>query len=78
MRVYAQASRASVGHLRTRGGEHEIDLIVERDDHRIVAFEVKLTRAVTDSDVRHLHWLRRTIADTEKTTRSTIDGSRVT
>jgi len=30
LRVYAQASEARVFHLRTSGGEHEIDLIVER------------------------------------------------
>lgn len=61
VRVYAQAAHASVKHLRTRGGTHEVDLIVERDDHRIVACEVKLGRTVSDRDVRHLHWLADTI-----------------
>ena len=55
--VYAQASESRVGHLRTHGGEHEIDLIVERRDGRVLALEVKLTHSVTDSDVRHLRWL---------------------
>lgn len=63
VRVYAQAAQASVKHLRTRGGEHEVDLVVERDDHRIVACEVKLSRNVTDADVRHLRWLANTIHD---------------
>jgi hypothetical protein len=27
---------------RTRGGRHEVDLIVERDDGRVIAIEVKL------------------------------------
>lgn len=58
VRVYAQASEARVGHLRTHGGEHEIDLIVERGDHRVVAVEVKLAHTVRDEDVRHLRWLR--------------------
>jgi predicted AAA+ superfamily ATPase len=57
VRVLAQAAEARVGHLRTKGGEREIDLIVERADHRIVAIEVKLGGAVDDRDVRHLHWL---------------------
>jgi len=57
VRVYAQAAEATVRHLRTHGGEHEIDLIVERDDGRIVAIEVKLARAISDEDVRHLRWL---------------------
>lgn len=58
VRVYAQASEARVGHLRTHGGDHEVDLIVERDDGRVVACEVKLSATVTDHDVRHLRWLR--------------------
>lgn len=58
VRVYAQAAEARVGHLRTHGGEHEVDLIVERGDHRVLAVEVKLARTVRDDDVRHLRWLR--------------------
>ncbi len=63
VRVYAQANAARVSHLRTRGGEHEIDLIVERRDGRVVALEVKLTANPTDDDVRHLNWLAQTIGD---------------
>ena len=63
VRVYAQACRARVSHLRTRGGEHEVDLIVERRDGRVVALEVKLTAAVNDNDVRHLRWLADRIGD---------------
>lgn len=58
LRVYAQANEATVHHVRTRNGDHEIDFIIERDDHRIVALEVKLSATVDDSDVSHLHWLR--------------------
>lgn len=58
VRVYAQAMEAEqVSHLRTHSGEHEVDLIVERGDGRIVALEVKLARVVGDEDVRHLSWL---------------------
>lgn len=63
VRVYAQANEARVSHLRTHGGEHEIDLIVERADGRIVALEVKLSRSVQDHDVRHLRWLREQMGD---------------
>lgn len=59
--VYAQAAEATVGHLRTRNGDHEVDLIIERADHRVVAMEVKLTPLVRDADVRHLVWLREQI-----------------
>ena len=59
VRVYAQAAEARVGHLRTFGGDREIDLIVERADGRVVAVEVKLGGAVDDADVKHLLWLQR-------------------
>lgn len=58
VRVAAEAARARVGHLRTRNGDHEIDLIAETRDGRIVAIEVKLAASVTDPDVQHLVWLR--------------------
>lgn len=63
VRVYAQAADARVKHLRLHSGRHEIDLIIERADQRIIAAEVKLGATVTDDDVRHLAWLRREIGD---------------
>lgn len=57
VRVYAEASDARIGHLRTKSSEREIDLIVETADRRVVAIEVKLADRVNDSDVRHLNWL---------------------
>lgn len=58
VRVAAQASDATVGHLRTRNGDHEVDLVVVRPDGRFVAIEVKLSGTIDDRDVRHLHWIR--------------------
>jgi len=58
VRVLAQSVEARVGHFRTHEGKHEVDLIVERADHRVVALEVKLKATVDDSDVRHLRWLK--------------------
>ncbi|MDR3359964.1 MAG: DUF4143 domain-containing protein [Bifidobacteriaceae bacterium] len=63
VRVLAAAAFARTFHLRTKGGEHEVDLIVEADDGRVVAIEVKLNPVVTAKDVAHLLWLRRTISD---------------
>jgi predicted AAA+ superfamily ATPase len=40
-----------------------VDLIVERDDGRIVAIEVKLQATARDSDVAHLSWLRQQLGD---------------
>ena len=62
-RTYAQAAEASVKHLRTAGGEREIDLIVERADGRVIAIEVKLARDARDADTRHLRWLAEQIGD---------------
>lgn len=63
VRVFAQHSEASVAHLRTYGGEHEVDLIVESVAGGVLAIEVKLSGAVDDRDVRHLHWLEERIGD---------------
>lgn len=56
MKAYAEAAEASVWHFRTRGGRHEVDIIVERHG-RVVAFEVKLNEVVHDNAVTHLNWL---------------------
>jgi uncharacterized protein len=63
VRVYAAACEARVMHLRTARGRQEVDLIVERADGCIAALEVKLTRTVTDGDVKHLCWLREKLGD---------------
>ena len=63
IRVPAQAAEASVGHLRTRNGDHEIDLVVVRDDGKVLAIEVKLSTTVDDRDTTHLHWLAGHLGD---------------
>lgn len=44
-------------HLRTQGGEHEIDLVVETG-RRLAAFEIKTSSAPSTHDARHIAWLR--------------------
>jgi uncharacterized protein len=63
VRVFAQANDARVFHLRTKGGEHEIDFIVEAADGRVLAIEVKLDQVAQDKDVRHLQWLQEQFGD---------------
>ncbi|WP_338569543.1 DUF4143 domain-containing protein [Arachnia propionica] len=63
VRGAAQVSGGDVFHLRTKRGEQEVDLIVEGEDGRIVAFEIKLNRAASDRDARHLLWLREKLGD---------------
>ena len=62
MRVEVEASsgRVHMHHLRTQGGQHEIDLIVEFG-RRVAAFEVKTSSAPSPRDARHIAWLRRHI-----------------
>ncbi len=57
VRVYAQPAGARVGHLRTHSGDHEVDIVVENDDGRIIAIEVKLVEVPDNRDLQHLRWL---------------------
>ncbi|MDN5854770.1 MAG: DUF4143 domain-containing protein [Actinomycetia bacterium] len=50
-------------HLRQREGRHEVDLIIELADGRIIGIEVKAAATVTRADARHLIWLRDQIGD---------------
>ena len=70
VRVYADAMSARVGHLRTKNGDHEIDIIVETTDTRCTAIEVKLADTIHDADVRHLLWLRGTRRATDRKRRA--------
>ena len=56
--VEASSGRVGMYHLRTQGGEHEIDLIVEFGP-RVAAFEIKTSSAPRPRDARHLVWLSR-------------------
>ncbi|WP_075888986.1 ATP-binding protein [Actinomyces provencensis] len=58
VRVMAQAADATVSHLRTKAGGHEVDLIVESADGGVLGIEVKLAPVIEAADVRHLLWLR--------------------
>ncbi|MFI5429290.1 hypothetical protein [Aeromicrobium sp. UC242_57] len=49
--------------MRTKNTEHEIDLIVERPDRKVVAIEIKLSDGVSDKDVRPLNWLHSQLGD---------------
>ena len=50
-------------HLRDEGGRHEVDVVVEFDDGRVVALEVKATSAPKRADAKHLFWLRERLGD---------------
>ena len=62
VRAYAQAAEAQVSHLRTSRGDHEVDLIIERDGG-VLAIEVKFGQVPDDHDTRHLRWLQARLGD---------------
>lgn len=57
VRTIAQRHNAKVSHLRTKGGRHEVDMIVEGAEG-VLGVEAKLSGTVTRDDVAHLLWLR--------------------
>ena len=55
--------RPRMFHLRTKGGEHEVDLILELGGFRVIAVEVKAGAAPDARDAQHLSWLRDSLGD---------------
>ncbi len=62
LRTFAQRCDAKVSHLRTDGGRHEVDFVIE-SDAGIVGVEAKLASSIDNTDVRHLLWLREQIGN---------------
>lgn len=50
--------RPHVHHLRTKGGEREIDLLLELGGFRVVGIEIKASAAPRADAAKHLTWLR--------------------
>jgi predicted AAA+ superfamily ATPase len=63
IRVYAQAAQAGVHHFRTHRGEHEIDLVVEGRNNKVLAIEVKLAATPPSDAVKQLDWFAKTFGD---------------
>lgn len=61
--IAAAHSAPRLYHLRDRDGRHEVDLVVELSDGRIIAIEVKAAATVGRHDARHLNWLKGTLGD---------------
>ncbi len=45
-------------HLHLDGGRHEVDILLEAPDGRLIGIEVKADSAPASSSARHLGWLR--------------------
>jgi predicted AAA+ superfamily ATPase len=52
----------TIGHWRTRDGD-EVDFVVEFDDGRVIAFEVKASERVSGADFRGLRKLREAVGE---------------
>jgi predicted AAA+ superfamily ATPase len=52
------ATPITMAHLRDRGGDHEIDIVLENRRGDVVAVEVKAAPKADRRDVGHLEWLR--------------------
>lgn len=59
----AGGTRSHLFHLRTEGGRHECDLLIDLGHRGIVAIEVKATGAPGARDARHLTWLAAGLGD---------------
>jgi hypothetical protein len=60
MRVSAAGQPLSprLFHVRDANGRHEVDILIEFGDGRVVGIEVKADSAPGPDAARHLHWLR--------------------
>ena len=60
--TYTDICEAQLSHLRLRGGEKEIDFIVQKED-AIVAIEIKSKAKIEGKDVANLHWFEKKVKD---------------
>ncbi|MET8756993.1 DUF4143 domain-containing protein [Lentzea sp. NPDC004782] len=54
---------ATLYHLRDANGSREVDLLIEFDDGRVIACEIKATGAPRKEHAKHLTWLRDELGD---------------
>lgn len=57
------AVQVGMTHLRDRGGDHEVDLVLETRSGDVIAIEVKAAGRVQSRDAAHLVWLRDRLED---------------
>lgn len=61
--VAVSEHRPRLYHLRTEGGRHEVDLVIELGGGRVIGVEVKASAAPGREDAKHLTWLRDRLGD---------------
>lgn len=63
IRVYAEANNAKIYHFRDGHGRREVDLIVIREDGKVLPIEIKMTSAPKPKDSENLRWLKTQLGD---------------
>ena len=61
--ISVSASRLRAYHLRQQQGRHEVDVVLEAANGRVIGVEVKAEAAPTIRSARHLGWLRDELGD---------------
>ncbi|THV42278.1 ATP-binding protein [Glycomyces buryatensis] len=61
--VAACRTRPEFFHLRQEDGAHEVDLVIELADQRVIAVEIKADSTPTRKAARHLIWMRDALGD---------------
>jgi predicted AAA+ superfamily ATPase len=62
LRPQVAAANGTLRHVRTTGGDHEVDLLADVSGRRY-AFEVKAGTRPDAEDTKHLRWLKRELGD---------------
>jgi|SRR5579884_2080805 len=61
--VAVSSHRVRQYHVRTEGGRHEVDIVLELGGDRVIGIEVKAAAAPDAADAKHLTWLREQLGD---------------
>jgi predicted AAA+ superfamily ATPase len=56
-------ARPRAFHLRDKGGDHDVDLVIEYGGGRVAGVEIRATASPTPRDARHLAWFRDHLGD---------------
>jgi len=63
VRTHAETNYGQAFHFRDARGLREIDIVVEREDGKLLPIEVKLGNVVTTADLRHLKWFKEQLGE---------------
>ncbi|BDR56840.1 ATP-binding protein [Xylocopilactobacillus apis] len=74
--VYAEANDAKLSHFRNHTGTHEVDFIIQKQNH-LILFEVKADPEAKDSYVKHLNWFEELVKGEFEVTKVLLNTGKV-